>query len=68
MPKRTEGKRLTKIPGINCVECGKFISYSDKKATVYFEPDSDRGAEVVEWTCGECVEAGRTALKTGAEE
>ncbi len=40
---------------IRCVECGRFISYEDKKAKVYFEPDSDRGPEVVEWTCGRCL-------------
>ncbi len=40
---------------IKCAECGRFISYEDKKAKVYFEPDSDRGPEVVGWTCGKCV-------------
>lgn len=45
---------------IKCVECGRFIPYSQMEfgggARFYFEPDSHKGPEVSEWTCKECTE------------
>jgi hypothetical protein len=42
---------------IKCINCGHFISYRDMEsgaAYFYFEPDSDRGPEISEWTCAAC--------------
>lgn len=42
---------------IKCASCGRFISYKDikeKKATYYYEPESDRGHEIEEWTHKRC--------------
>lgn len=41
-------------PPPHCVRCGRFTACEDPDARYYFEPDSDRGPEVNEWTCGPC--------------
>lgn len=41
---------------INCCGCGRFIAFRNlQKCRNYFEPDSDRGSEISEWTCQECL-------------
>ena len=42
---------------IKCISCGQFIPHSSMKrglASFHFEPSSDRGREVNEWTCYSC--------------
>lgn len=44
---------------IKCIDCGKFISYSDitnDKATCYYEPDNHFGHERIEYTHRNCKE------------
>jgi hypothetical protein len=45
---------------IKCVGCGKFISYDDMgedgPARFQFEPLSEFGPEVSEWSCADCAE------------
>jgi hypothetical protein len=48
-----------KVTACKCCSCGRFIGYDEMgeggTASFYFEPDSDRGREISEWTCGACV-------------
>lgn len=39
---------------IRCISCGQFCGPS-QGATEHFEPDSDRGPEISEWTCRRCA-------------
>lgn len=45
---------------IKCAACGKFIPYADMAdggpARFAYEPLSEFGPEVVEWTCATCSE------------
>ena len=45
---------------IRCGGCGRFIAYAELEeggsARFYFEPDSHKGPEISEWTCGRCVD------------
>ena len=45
---------------VKCVGCGKFIPYDDTgedgHARFHFEPLSEFGPEVSEWTCAQCAE------------
>lgn len=58
------GTRPATMPSRNepvqCAGCGKFIPYDDMAedgpARFHFEPLSEFGPEVSEWTCRQCVE------------
>lgn len=44
--------------GIHCAACGRYMSYADMQsgaAQCYFEPLSEFGPEVIEWTCARCL-------------
>lgn len=47
----------TERGSVKCSGCGRFISYHEleRGASLRYEPDSDCGSEVMEWTCLKCV-------------
>lgn len=60
---------------IKCVYCGRFISHADMQtgeALFSFEPLSEFGPEVSEWTCRRCVlppaQVGRNAERQDRED
>lgn len=51
------------IISIKCASCGKFIPYKEMKdgggAKYFYEPDSEYGHEISEWTCKACTDKGK---------
>ena len=42
---------------VSCADCGRFIAYADLEAGLCkftFQPDSEFGPEVAEWSCKVC--------------
>lgn len=53
---------------IKCAACGKFIANEDlADSHFHFEPLSEFGPEVSEWTCAGCVERERRVDELTAE-
>lgn len=51
-------RRHARVAALKCDDCGRFISFEEMtsgRAKHYFEPDSDLGPEISEWTCSACV-------------
>jgi hypothetical protein len=52
---------------IRCADCGKFIPTTqlvDDSARFFYQPDSEYGHEISEWTCAGCVQKEKRQAET----
>ena len=55
-----------RVPYTKCCDCGKFFGFGNDcggQPKMRYEPLSEYGPEVIEWTCAKCVLKDAEALE-----